>query len=58
VFAFNNPNYYSVIKVKVDPHPYPSGFQDEDLQQLLRDVRAIEGVKDFKLNKPVEKNTV
>lgn len=58
VFAFNNPNYYSIVKVKIDPHPYPSGFQDEDLQQLFRDIRAIEGVKNFKLNKPVEKTTV
>ena len=58
VFAFNNPNYYSIIKVKIDPHPYPSGFKDEDLQQLLRDLRAIDGVKDFKLNKPLEKTTV
>lgn len=58
VFAFNNPNYYSTIKVKIDPHPYPSGFKDEDLQQLLRDLRAIDGVKDFKLNKPLEKTTV
>jgi len=58
VFAFNNPNYYSIVKVKIDPHPYPSGFQDEDLQQLLRDIRNIEGVKNFKLNKPVEKTTV
>jgi hypothetical protein len=58
VFAFNNPNYYSIVKVKIDPHPYPSGFQDKDLQQLFRDIRAIEGVKNFKLNKPVEKTTV
>jgi len=58
VFAFNNPNYYAIVKVKIDPHPYPSGFQDEDLQQLFRDIRAIDGVKNFKLNKPVEKTTV
>jgi hypothetical protein len=58
VFAFNNPNYYSIVKVKVDPHPYPSGFQNEDLQQLLKDIRNIKGVKNFKLNKPVEKTTV
>ncbi len=30
--AFSNPNYYTVIKIKVDPHPYPNGFTDEDLQ--------------------------
>ena len=58
VFAFNNPNYYSIVKVKIDPHPYPSGFQNEDLQQLLKDIRNIKGVKNFKLNKPVEKTTV
>ena len=58
VFAFNNPNYYSIVKVKIDPHPYPSGFQNKDLQQLLKDIRNIKGVKNFKLNKPVEKTTV
>ena len=29
--AFNNPNYYSIIKVKVDPNPYKTGFTSEDL---------------------------
>ena len=56
--AFNNPNYYSIIKLKIDPHPYPSGFKDEDLQQLFKDIRAIKGVRSFKLNKAVEKKTV
>ena len=56
--AFNNPNYYSIIRIKIDPHPYPSGFKDEDLQQLFADIRAIKGVRNFKLNKSVEKKTV
>ena len=56
--AFNNKNYYSIIKVKVDPHPYPTGFTSEDLQDMLKDIRAIKGVKNFKLNKAVEKTTV
>jgi hypothetical protein len=56
--AFNNPNYYSIIRIKIDPHPYPSGFKDEDLQQLFVDIRAIKGVRNFKLNKSVEKKTV
>ena len=56
--AFSNPNYYTILKIKVDPHPYPDGFKDEDLQQLFTDIRAIKGVRNFKLNKPVEKKTV
>jgi hypothetical protein len=56
--AFSNPNYYTIIKMKVDPHPYPNGFKDEDLQQLFTDIRAIKGVRNFKLSKSVEKKTV
>jgi hypothetical protein len=56
--AFSNPNYYTILKIKVDPHPYPNGFKDEDLQQLFTDIRAIKGVRNFKLNKSVEKKTV
>jgi hypothetical protein len=56
--AFSNPNYYTIIKMKVDPHPYPNGFKDKDLQQLFTDIRAIKGVRNFKLNKSVEKKTV
>jgi hypothetical protein len=56
--AFSNPNYYTILKIKVDPHPYPDGFKDEDLQQLFTDIRAIKGVRNFKLNKSVEKKTV
>jgi len=56
--AFNNPNYYSIIRIKIDPHPFSSGFKDEDLQQLFADIRAIKGVRNFKLNKSVEKKTV
>lgn len=56
--AFSNPNYYTIIKVKVDPHPYADGFKDENLQKLLADIRAIKGVRNFKLNKAVEKKTV
>ena len=58
VYATNNPNYGTIIKIKVDPHPYPSGFKDEDLQQLLQDIRAVKGVRNFKLNQKVEKKTV
>jgi hypothetical protein len=56
--AFSNPNYYTVLKIKIDPHPFPSGFKDEDLQQLFTDIRAIKGVRNFKLSKSVEKKTV
>jgi hypothetical protein len=56
--AFNNPNYGTVLKVKIDPHPYTSGFKDEDLQNLLKDIRKIQGVRNFKLSTPVEKKTV
>ena len=58
VLAFSNPNYYTVLRIKIDPHPYPSGFKDEDLQNLFDEIRAIEGVRNFKLSKPVEKKTV
>ena len=56
--AFNNPNYYTILKIKVDPHPYTAGFKDEDLQQLFTDIRAIKGVRNFKLTQSVEKKTV
>ena len=56
--AFNNPNYGTILKVKVDPHPFPTGFSDEDLQNMFKDIRKIQGVRNFKLNKPVEKKTV
>jgi len=56
--AFNNPNYGTILKVKIDPHPYTSGFKDEDLQNLLKDIRKIQGVRNFKLSTPVEKKTV
>jgi len=56
--AFSNPNYGTILKIKVDPHPYPSGFKDEDLQNMFKDIRSIKGVRNFKLNKPVEKTTV
>ena len=56
--AFSNPDYYSILKIKVDPHPFSTGFKDEDLQQLLQDIRAIEGVKSFILKQEIEKKTV
>lgn len=56
--AFSNPNYYILLKIKVDPHPYRNGFKDEDLQQLLVSIRDIQGVRNFKLTKAVEKKTV
>ena len=39
VLAFSNPNYYTVLRIKIDPHPYPSGFKDEDLQNLFDEIR-------------------
>lgn len=58
--AFSNPNYYSVLRIKVDPHPFmvSGGFKDEDLQKMLSDVRKIDGVKNFKLTQKVEKSIV
>jgi hypothetical protein len=56
--AFSNPNYYTLLKIKIDPHPFSSGFKDDDLQKLFTDIRAIKGVRNFKLNKPVEKKIV
>jgi hypothetical protein len=58
--AFSNPNYYSILKIKIDPHPYTDegGFKSEQLRRLLDDIRGIKGVRNFKLNKSVEKKTV
>jgi len=58
--AFSNPNYYSILKIKVDPHPFMSGggFKDETLQTMLSDIRKIDGVKNFKLTQSVEKAIV
>jgi len=58
--AFSNPNYYSILKIKVDPHPFMGGggFKDETLQTMLSDIRKIDGVKNFKLTQSVEKSIV
>jgi len=58
--AFSNPNYYSILKIKVDPHPFMKGggFKDETLQTMLSDIRKIDGVKNFKLTQSVEKAIV
>ena len=56
--AFSNPNYYSIIRIKIDPHPYHGKFKDEDLDRMLKDIRSIKGVRNFKLTKSVEKTTV
>jgi hypothetical protein len=58
--AFSNPNYYSILRIKVDPHPFMTGggFKDEDLQTMLSDIRKIDGVKNFKLTQSVEKSIV
>jgi len=58
--AFSNPNYYSILRIKVDPHPFMTGggFKDEDLQKMLSDIRKIDGVKNFKLTQSVEKSIV
>jgi hypothetical protein len=58
--AFSNPNYYSILRIKVDPHPFmvDGGFKDETLQTMLSDIRKIDGVKNFKLTQSVEKSIV
>jgi hypothetical protein len=58
--AFSNPDYYSILKIKVDPHPFMNagGFKDENLQTMLSDIRKIDGVKNFKLTQSVEKSIV
>jgi hypothetical protein len=58
--AFSNPDYYSILKIKVDPHPFMNagGFKDETLQTMLSDIRKIDGVKNFKLTQSVEKSIV
>jgi hypothetical protein len=58
--AFSNPNYYSILRIKVDPHPFmdKGGFKDETLQTMLSDIRKIDGVKNFKLTQSVEKSIV
>jgi hypothetical protein len=58
--AFSNPDYYSILRIKVDPHPFmvDGGFKDETLQNMLSDIRKIDGVKNFKLTQSVEKSIV
>jgi hypothetical protein len=58
--AFSNPDYYSTLKIKVDPHPFMKGggFKDDTLQTMLSDIRKIDGVKNFKLTQSVEKSIV
>ena len=58
--AFSNPDYYSILKIKVDPHPFmkDGGFKNENLDYVLSDIRKIEGVRNFKLIQKVEKSIV
>ena len=58
--AFQNDFYYTILKIKIDPHPYmkAGGFKDEDLKNLLQDIKDINGVRNFKLTKSLEKATV
>ena len=58
--AFQNDFYYVILKIKIDPHPYmkAGGFKDKDLEKLLQDIKDINGVRNFKLTKAIEKSSV
>ena len=43
--------YESILSIKIDPHPYmgKGGFSKEKVNDIIDDIRKIEGVEYFKL---------
>ena len=59
VSPIKNPNYYSLITIKIDPDPFKeTGFTEENLKDIMDKVRQIKGVKSFERKTDIEKTKV
>lgn len=47
----DNPYFYSELSVKIDPHPYlgKGGFGKANLINLIKAIKRVQGVRNFKL---------
>jgi hypothetical protein len=47
---YENKHYYSYLTIKVDPHPFigTGGFGQDQVNELIANVKKIKGVKTFK----------
>jgi hypothetical protein len=47
----NNPYFYSKLSVKIDPHPFlgKGGFGKDNMEELIANIKRIQGVRNFKL---------
>jgi hypothetical protein len=59
ISPIKNPNYYSLITVKIDPDPFKeTGFTEDNLKDIMDKIRQVKGVKGFERKTDVEKTTV
>jgi len=59
ISPIKNPNYYSLITVKIDPDPFKeTGFTEDNLKDIMNKIRQVKGVKGFERKTDVEKTTV
>jgi hypothetical protein len=51
----DNPYFYSELSVKIDPHPYlgKGGFGRTNLENLIKAINRIQGVRNFKITSKV-----
>lgn len=50
-----NPFFYTELSIKIDPHPYlgKGGFGKATLEELIKDIKRIQGVRNFKLTSKI-----
>jgi len=59
ISPIKNPNYYSLITIKIDPDPFKeTGFTEDNLKDIMNKIRQVKGVKGFERKTDVEKITV
>jgi len=59
ISPIKNPNYYSLITIKIDPDPFKkTGFTEDNLKDIMDKIRQVKGVKGFERKTDVEKITV
>jgi hypothetical protein len=59
ISPIKNPNYYSLITIKIDPDPFKkTGFTEDNLKDIMDKIRQVKGVKGFERKTDVEKTTV
>lgn len=59
ISPIKNPNYYSLITVKIDPDPFKeTGFTEDNLKDIMDKIRQVKGVKGFERKTDVEKAKV